>query len=131
LNRRDIAGKTGTTNEQVDAWFAGYNPDLVTTTWIGFDTPHPLHEYASRLALPVWIDFMKLALQDKPEREIAQPSNVISLGINPANGLRANANQPNTITEYFRESEIPGDDEAAIPTDTAHLQNTDSQESLF
>lgn len=131
LNRQDIAGKTGTTNEQVDAWFAGYNPDLVTTTWIGFDTPHPLHEYASRLALPVWIDFMKVALQNKPEREMPQPSNVVSLGINPTNGLRARPNQPNTITEYFREADIPGDDEAAIPTDTAHLQNADGQESLF
>lgn len=131
LNRKDIAGKTGTTNEQVDAWFAGYTPDLVTTTWIGFDTPHPLHEYAARLALPVWIDFMKIALQGKPEHEMPQPSNVISIGINPTNGLRARANQPNTITEYFRENDIPSEDEASVSTDTAHLQNTDNQESLF
>lgn len=132
LNRKDIAGKTGTTNEQVDAWFAGYTPDLVTTTWIGFDTPHPLHEYAARLALPVWIDFMRIALQNQPEHEMPQPANVISIGINPKNGLRAQQNQPNTITEYFKDTDIPSDDEVATPTDTVHVKNSDDiQESLF
>ncbi|AHE66706.1 penicillin-binding protein, 1A family [Legionella oakridgensis ATCC 33761 = DSM 21215] len=63
LNRQDLAGKTGTTNDQVDAWFAGYYPELVVTTWVGYDTPHSLHEYAAALALPVWIDFMKAALK--------------------------------------------------------------------
>ncbi len=70
LNRHDIAGKTGTTNQQVDSWFAGYNPDLVATAWVGYDTPKPLHEYAASLALPLWIDFMKVALQGRPEKEI-------------------------------------------------------------
>ena len=111
LNRQDIAGKTGTTNEQVDAWFAGYNRDLVVTTWVGFDTPHPLHEYAARLALPVWIDFMKIALHGKPEHSLPEPNGIISLGINPDNGLRARPNQVNTITEYFMENEIPAMDE--------------------
>lgn len=113
LNRKDIAGKTGTTNEQVDAWFAGYNPDLVVTTWIGFDTPHPLHEYAARLALPLWIDFMKVALHGKPEREMPQPENVVSVRINPSNGLLAKPNQTNAINEYFREKNVPGADEGS------------------
>lgn len=111
LNRQDIAGKTGTTNEQMDAWFAGYNRDLVVTTWVGFDTPHPLHEYAARLALPVWIDFMKIALHGKPEHSFSEPKGIISLGINPDNGLRARPNQVNTITEYFMENVIPAMDE--------------------
>ncbi|MDP3704914.1 MAG: penicillin-binding protein 1A [Legionellaceae bacterium] len=131
LNRKDIAGKTGTTNEQVDAWFAGYNPDLVVTTWIGYDTPHPLHEYAARLALPVWIDFMKIALGGKPEHEIPQPTNIISVGINPKNGLRAKQNQSNTITEYFRETDVPELDEGSITTETGGSQEPDSQDSLF
>ena len=113
LNRNDLAGKTGTTNEQVDAWFAGYNPDLVVTTWIGFDTPHPLHEYAARLALPVWIDFMKVALHGKPEREMKQPDNIVAVRINPVNGLLAKENQKNAITEYFRDKDVPGADEGA------------------
>jgi len=131
LNRKDIAGKTGTTNEQVDAWFAGYNPDLVVTTWIGFDTPHPLHEYAARLALPVWIDFMKIALQGKPEHELPQPADIISVGINPTNGLRAKPNQTNTITEYFRDEDVPAIDEESITTEYGGSQEPDSQDSLF
>ncbi len=112
LNRNDIAGKTGTTNEQVDAWFAGYNPSLVVTTWIGFDTPKPLHEYAAQLALPVWIDFMKVALKDIPEQDMKQPEDVVAVRIDPSNGLLANPNQENGIIEYFRKEEVPA------PTDT-------------
>ena len=130
LNRKDIAGKTGTTNEQVDAWFAGYNPDLVVTTWIGFDTPHPLHEYAARLALPVWIDFMKVALRDLPEREMKQPENVVAVRINPDNGLLAKENQKKAITEYFREQDVPGLDEGSI-TSVDGTDAVDDQDSLF
>ncbi len=129
LNRNDIAGKTGTTNEQVDAWFAGYNPDLVVTTWIGFDTPHPLHEYAARLALPVWIDFMKVALHGMPEREMQQPENIVAVQINPVNGLLAKSNQTNSITEYFREKEVPGDDEESIIRSTGSAQGMDGHDS--
>jgi len=133
LNRKDLAGKTGTTNEQVDAWFAGYNPDLVVTTWIGFDTPHPLHEYAARLALPVWIDFMKVALHGKPERQMKQPDNVVAARINPVNGLLAKGNQKNAITEYFRDKDVPGADEgSAIGTyGSDDMDGQDSQDSLF
>ena len=62
LHRGDLAGKTGTTNEHVDAWFSGFNSDLVVTVWTGFDSPRSLHEYGSQLALPIWVDFMKQAL---------------------------------------------------------------------
>jgi penicillin-binding protein 1A len=128
LNRQDLAGKTGTTNDQVDAWFAGYNRDLVVTTWIGFDTPTPLHEYAASLALPVWIDFMKIALQGKPEHSLGIPPGVISLGINPDNGLRAKPNQINTITEYFMENDLPPMDEEQS-SNPGSAPNT--EESLF
>lgn len=133
LNRKDIAGKTGTTNEQVDAWFAGYNPDLVVTTWIGFDTPHPLHEYAARLALPLWIDFMKVALHGKPEHEMQQPENVVSVRINPANGLLAKPNQTNAIMEYFREKDVPGEDEGstANASNSQGLDGQDNEDNLF
>ena len=130
LNRNDIGGKTGTTNEQVDAWFAGYNPDLVVTTWIGFDTPHPLHEYAATLALPLWIDIMKFALAGKPEHALLPPENVVSVGINPTNGLRAKPNQVHVITEYFRENEVPVLDDSA-----SYWENTpaakENEENLF
>jgi penicillin-binding protein 1A len=114
LNRQDIAGKTGTTNEQVDAWFAGYTPELVVTTWVGYDTPHPLHEYAAKAALPVWIDFMRIALSGVPQKEMKQPNNVVAVRINPQSGLLTQGEQTNSILEYFRENEVPGVDEGSV-----------------
>jgi len=132
LNRSDIAGKTGTTNEQVDAWFAGYTPNLVVTTWVGYDTPHPLHEYAVTVALPVWIDFMKVALEGMPETLMKQPSNVVAVPINPLTGLLDNSNSPNRVVEYFRDNEVPGTEEP-VGTDPNAVQNEapDFQDHLF
>ncbi|WP_348645840.1 penicillin-binding protein 1A [Legionella maioricensis] len=111
LNRQDLAGKTGTTNDQVDAWFAGFNSDLVVTAWVGFDNPKSLHEYAAGLALPLWIDFMKVALKGKPESEIKQPDNVVAVRIDPISGLLAKPNQENGIIEYFRDKEVPAEED--------------------
>ncbi|HAT1866736.1 TPA: penicillin-binding protein 1A [Legionella pneumophila] len=127
LNRQDIAGKTGTTNDQVDAWFAGFNPNLVVTTWIGFDNPKSLHEYAANLALPLWIDFMKVALKDKPEVELKQPENVIAVRIDPVSGLLAKPNQENGIIEYFRQNEVPSEEDQG-PVYNAH--NDQQKEEL-
>jgi len=134
LNRKDIAGKTGTTNDQVDAWFAGYNPNLVVTTWVGFDTPHSLHEYAAKAALPIWIDFMKVALKGSPEQEMKQPDNVVTVHIDPTSGLQAPTNQINSILEYFREEEVPGTEDsntAPTPTTQGSPQPSDTEEHLF
>lgn len=111
LNRQDLAGKTGTTNDQVDAWFAGFNANLVTTAWVGFDNPKSLHEYAAGLALPLWIDFMKEALKGKPESEMKQPDNVVAARIDPISGLLAKPNQANGILEYFRDKEVPTEED--------------------
>ena len=129
LERPDIAGKTGTTNDQVDAWFAGFNPDLVVTTWVGFDTPQPLHEYAATLALPMWIDFMKVALKTLPEKQLPQPENVVAVRIDPDSGLLARPNQANAVTEYFREQDIPTADESTTtnPSSTGGVP----EENLF
>ena len=132
LNRKDIAGKTGTTNEQVDAWFSGYNPNLVVTTWVGFDTPQPIHEYAAQLALPLWIDFMKIALKGKPEVEMKQPENIVAVRIDPASGLLANANLQNAIIEYFRKQEIPSTEETDSSAPSPEMiQEPENQEHLF
>ena len=130
LNRMDIAGKTGTTNDQVDAWFSGYTPDLVVTTWIGFDTPTSLHEYAAGLALPLWIDFMKTALKDLPEHHITPPKNIITEYINPKTGQRE-SDPSRAILEYFRENEVPTDDDNQ-ETHTVHTeQNINPEDNLF
>jgi len=76
LNRMDLAGKTGTTNNSFDAWFAGYQPKIVGVAWMGFDQPKNLgnHEFGGGLALPIWIGFMQTALRHLPEEERAIPS---------------------------------------------------------
>jgi penicillin-binding protein 1A len=82
LKRPDIYGKTGTTNDSMDAWFAGYHPTLTAVTWIGYDTPRKLgdRETGGGLSLPVWIAFMESALKNVPVMEPAAPEGVIHVG---------------------------------------------------
>jgi len=130
LGRKDLAGKTGTTNDQRDAWFNGYTPDLVTTAWVGFDQLKPLgnKEYASRAALPVWMDFMKVALAGKPERQQTRPDGLVTMKINAKTGLAASDTDTETVFEIFRKEKAPsvglaapdevtpaGEDASAIP----------------
>lgn len=81
LKRYDIAGKTGTTNDSMDAWFAGYQPNLVAVVWMGYDTPRKLgdRETGGGLSLPIWIDFMTAALRNTPVAEAIAPEGVINL----------------------------------------------------
>lgn len=109
LKRSDLAGKTGTTNEQKDVWFSGFNTELVATTWVGFDQPSPLGrgEYGSSRALPIWIDFMEDALEGVPENRPSAPAGVVRIRIDPASGKRAYSGQENAIYEYFRTEDVP------------------------
>lgn len=109
LGRSDLAGKTGTTNDQVDAWFSGYMPELVATAWIGFDTPSSLGdgEYGGRAALPIWMAYMDEALRGVAEQQPVQPRGIVSVRINPENGKRARPGNKKAIFEYFREGNLP------------------------
>jgi penicillin-binding protein 1A len=109
LEREDLAGKTGTTNGPMDAWFSGYTPDVVTTTWVGFDDYTPLgqREFGGTAALPVWIDFMREALRDKPARARRLPAGISHVRIDPETGLLAQAGQRDAIFEYFRVENVP------------------------
>lgn len=107
LKRSDLAGKTGTTNDQKDAWFTGFNSDLVTVIWVGFDQPRSLHEYAARAALPGWTEFMKIILANKPEHHMPQPPGIVSVRINPETGNLATNWDRNSIFEYFTETTVP------------------------
>ncbi|MEH6515788.1 MAG: penicillin-binding protein 1A [Halioglobus sp.] len=116
LERNDLAGKTGTTNGPMDAWFSGYNRDVVTTTWVGFDNYTPLgrKEFGGTAALPIWIEFMREALKDSPQSERPLPPGIVHVRIDPDSGLLAEAGQRNAILEYFREEHVPsqnGDDD--------------------
>ena len=117
LGRQDLAGKTGTTNDQRDAWFAGYNDSVVAVSWVGFDTPRSLgpQETGGYVALPIWINFMAVALKDVPERALEQPEGLISVRINPETGLLAGTGAPNAIFEVFPENAVPGKESDAPP----------------
>lgn len=107
LNRDDLAGKTGTTQNQVDAWFAGYNPELVAISWVGFDQPQSLHEYGAQAALPMWIEFMQYALKGKPVHPIPQPPGIVSMRIDPNTGKRIRGEGGDGIYEYFMQAYTP------------------------
>lgn len=109
LNRHDLSGKTGTTNDQKDAWFSGFNTKLVTTTWVGFDQVRPLgnQETGGRAALPMWVDFMRVALEGVPESQPVEPPGLVTLLIDRKTGLLANESQRNTLLEIFKEENAP------------------------
>ena len=109
LERGDIAGKTGTTNDQYDAWFSGFNPDLVATAWIGFDEFRPLgrRETGARAALPMWIAYMREALQGTPERHPEPPEGIMKVRIDPETGESAGASHEGAVFESFREERAP------------------------
>jgi len=90
LKRKDLAGKTGTTNENIDAWFCGFNAAQVGIAWIGYDQPRSLgtNETGSVAALPIWISYMQRALKGVPEQTSEPPTGVVSMRINPETGLR-------------------------------------------
>lgn len=135
LGRNDIAGKTGTTNEQRDAWFSGFNSDVVTTAWVGFDTPRSLgnRETGGRSALPMWIDYMKVALADSPDNPVTVPPGIVTIRINSETGKYTNANDPKAIFESFRIENAPQPEaESAINDDQSTPQGDQGgAEELF
>jgi penicillin-binding protein 1A len=90
-------------------WFSGYNRDVVTTTWVGFDDYTPLgrKEFGGTAALPIWIDYMRIALKDSPQWERPMPAGIVTVKIDPGSGQPASPGQRNAIFEYFRESTVP------------------------
>lgn len=121
LGRSDMAGKTGTTSGPVDTWFTGYSGGIVTSTWAGFDQNKPMgkDEYGATVALPIWMDFMRVALQGKPERHLRQPEGVVSLRIDPRTGLQASPDMPDAVFEYFTSDHLPGDQGPGIAPELA------------
>lgn len=124
LRRSDLAGKTGTTNNQFDAWFAGYNRDLVAVAWVGFDQPQSLQEYGNQAALPIWMDFMQAALRYRPDRPFDQPPGIISVRIDTRTGKRATSNSRSTIFEYFMDPYLPETESAAVQSSEVAKKET-------
>ena len=109
LGRTDLAGKTGTTNDQKDGWFSGFNQSLVATAWVGFDKLEPLGrgETGGRSALPMWIDYMAVALEGVKALKREQPDGMVTVRIDPATGLLAGSGQSDAVFETFREEYVP------------------------
>ncbi len=124
LNRHDLGGKTGSTQNHMDSWFAGFNRDLVTVTWMGFDEPRTLHEYAAKTALPIWINFMRIVLHGQEEKFLAKPEGIVTVAIDPKTGLLAEADQAEHILEIFTQDSVP-DKQSVV------AENVIEDESIF
>ncbi len=116
LGRTDLAGKTGTTNDQKDAWFSGFNRDVTATAWVGFDDFVPLgkRETGSKAALPIWIDFMGAKLAGAAAAEPQRPPGLVTVKIDPRTGMLANAGIVDAFFETFKESNVPRFDAASV-----------------
>jgi len=107
LFRNDLAGKSGTTNDQNDAWFVGFNGDLTGAVWVGYNTPRSVHEYGAQLAFPIWLNFMQQSLQGYPNNSMEEPVDIVSVKIDPVSGLLAYSGQGNAISELFMKGTEP------------------------
>ncbi len=132
LNRRDIAGKTGTTNDGRDAWFVGYNSDLVGAVWVGFDQEKSLGdgEEGGRTALPIWIYFMKEALRGRPEHTLAQPEGIVNMRISAETGLASVAPGERSLFEYFLADHAPAVSDEPVD-EAASATHATSNDGLF
>jgi penicillin-binding protein 1A len=137
LGRKDIAGKTGTTNEQRDAWFNGFNRTQVASVWVGFDSSAPLghKEVGGEAALPAWIKYMETVLKDVEEQPLEMPADMVAIRIDRKTGMPAPPWQKDAIYEVFRAEnapEVPNFDETRnFPTDGALPGSREEPNELF
>jgi len=113
LKRNDLAGKTGSTNDHRDGWFTGFNDHLVASAWMGFDDFSPMGrgangvpEFGAQTALPIWIDFMRVALKGQPEKRFDMPSGIVTARIDPENGQLVSAEAEHSMLEVFRAEDV-------------------------
>lgn len=138
LQREDLSGKTGTSNDRRDAWFAGFNKNIVAVSWVGFDQERSLGRYeeGGRTALPMWIEFMQEALKGIDSNLIEQPLGIVNVRINPDSGLASSSIDQNTIFEKFRVGHIPQREVQGLSTVRPEVgineqEDQDKVESIF
>jgi penicillin-binding protein 1A len=126
--RKDLAGKTGTTNEGHDTWFVGFNSDVVAAAWVGFDQDRSLggKEQGGVTAIPMWIDYMREALANEPEHTLPRPVGIVEYRINPTSGLIANDATRDTVFEKFDIDNVPArePDQSFVSPDSATPSTT-------
>ncbi len=135
IGRGDLMGKTGTTNGPQELWFSGFNKDIATTVFVGFDQPEPLgeREQGATVAVPIWIDFMADALKGKPENTMNRPDGIVDRLIDKDSGELATPGDPNSIFEYFRVENAPEPLETQLPGIEIDEEETEelSTETIF
>lgn len=134
IGRSDLMGKTGTTNGPQELWFSGFNRDIATTVFVGFDQPEPLgeREQGATIAVPIWIDYMKVALEGMPENTMKRPDGIEDRLINKTTGAPATPGEPDTLFEYFRTENAPIDGALLPGIDTTSEENEElSTETIF
>jgi penicillin-binding protein 1A len=133
LNRRDIAGKTGTTNDRRDAWFVGFNADLVGAAWVGFDQERPLgnNEEGGRTALPIWVYFMQEALRNTREHTLVQPEGIVSMRIAADTGKATTRTGAGTLFEYFSLDHLPATSDEDEPGEVTGNTSDSGNDGLF
>ena len=126
MNRRDLMGKTGTTNGPAELWFTGFNGDVATSVFVGLDQPEPLgeSEQGATVAVPIWIDYMSQVLKDKPEHGVDRPTGLVDRLIDRDTGEIARPGQSNTMFEVFLEESAPS------PSSRNNNQETECDELL-
>ena len=109
LQRKDFAGKTGTTNEAESTWFTGYNDQIVTSVWVGFDQPKSLgdREFGSSIALPIWLNYKKQIIDEIPMSSVLPPEGLSIVKIDRDSGKLADEQTNEPMFEYFLEESIP------------------------
>lgn len=122
LGRQDLAGKTGTTSDSIDAWFCGFQPTLVGISWMGFDQPRSLgdKETGGGAALPIWISYMEKALEDVPQAVYAMPDNMVAMRINE----EGHPDKSGSLVEYFYQENIPS--EQVMPASGEEIKPADT-----
>lgn len=130
LKRGDLAGKTGTTSNFIDAWFCGYQKDLITIAWVGFDEPKSLgkNETGGKVALPIWINYMEKALKQIPVATYTPPKGIVTARINPATGLREASGGMN---EFFFQEQLPPEATIQYTDDDDLLSNEEFWSQAF
>ena len=139
LGRTDLAGKTGTTNDFIDAWFSGFNNQTMTSVWVGFDQPRSLGnaESGARAALPIWIEYMATATAGQPNTVLEKPDTIVSRHINKTTGKISSELDPNAFAEIFAARTAPDELLSTPQTDSSALrpsftpQEPTSQDDLF
>jgi len=108
LDRPDLAGKTGSTNDHRDAWFVGFDGNISTSVWVGFDNYGSLGrgEFGAKAALPIWMDYMGTALKDVPENSLPMPPGIATVLIDRSSGLPTTPDDPDSMNEFFKVEDV-------------------------